>query len=55
VAGYDEAVAWFDDNIKHNVNFKKFVTRFNQLRQDVITSDREAAALAFTCEELGLF
>ena len=55
VAGYDEAVEWFDEMLHTNESFKKFVGSVAKARQDLIASDREAAAFAFACEVLGLF
>ena len=53
VAGFDEAVDAFDTMIK-NDSFKKFVGEFARYRQDIITSDREAAAFIFTMESFGM-
>ena len=44
VAGYHEAVAFFDEFLE---NYKDFVCEFVQYRGDVISSDREAAAFSF--------
>jgi hypothetical protein len=54
VAGYDEAVDAFDEDMK-NSKFKKLVQDFVEYRKDFISSDREAAAFEFACESLGLF
>lgn len=53
VAGYEEAVASFDDYIKIP-EFKKIVEEFNAKRQDFISSDREAGAFMFACADLGI-
>ena len=53
VAGFDEAVDAFDTMIKNDA-FKKFVGEFARYRQDIITSDREAAAFMFTMESFGM-
>lgn len=37
-----------------NDSFKKFVGEFARYRQDIITSDREAAAFMFTMESFGM-
>ena len=51
VAGYREAVAWFDEfSEKH----PDFVMEFVKYRHDFISSDREAASFAFTMESFGL-
>lgn len=34
----------FDDNLKTDPDFKNLVSKFNEYRQDIISSDREAAA-----------
>lgn len=34
----------FDDNLKTDPDFKNLVSKFNKYRQDIISSDREAAA-----------
>ena len=47
VAGYDEAVAEFDNMIAASKNFAKFVREFAAYREDPVTSDREAAAFMF--------
>lgn len=47
VAGYQEAVVCGDYMLRCK-ELKKAVHRLSQLRGDVITSDRECAALAFT-------
>lgn len=49
VAGYREAVAWFDEFCKKH---KVIVSEFCKFRGDYITSDREAAAFAFAWESL---
>ena len=50
VAGYDEAVAAFDDFIQTQ---GEFVGEFARYRHDFISSDREAAAFMFALEVLG--
>lgn len=52
VAGQEEAVAEFDKCIK-NADFQKFVGEFVLYRNDIISSDREAAAFMFALEVLG--
>lgn len=51
VAGYDEAVDYFDEFAKDHGDF---VGEFAKYRGDIITSDREAAAFSFTLEALGM-
>jgi len=48
VAGFDEAVAFFDEFTKQQPGF---VQEFVKFRGDLITSDREAASFAFGLEE----
>lgn len=50
VAGYREAVEYGDWFIH---NHKDFVAEFNRYRGDILTSDREVAAFAFTLEDMG--
>lgn len=49
VAGYDEAVDAFDEMME-NEDFRRFVSGFVSYRQDLISSDREAAAFMFALE-----
>jgi len=49
VAGYDEAVAAFDEFIRRWPN-GNFVAEFCRYRGDMLTSDREAAAFMFALE-----
>lgn len=51
VAGFDEAVAFFDNVIM--INHMELLTDFNEFMGDVVMSDREAAAFVFACENLG--
>ena len=54
VAGYREAVDAFDEYLKGDVGgFRKFVGEFAKYRNDIISSDREAAAFMFALESLG--
>jgi hypothetical protein len=52
VSGYREALACFDDLLKSNKSFKKFVIEFVKYRKDYIASDREAVAFMFALEVL---
>lgn len=54
VAGYDEARDFFDDAMQKSPAFKAFVIRMVRARGDIFSSDREAAAFAFTCSDFGL-
>ena len=54
VAGYEEAVDAFDSDLSYP-KFKSFVLAFNEFRNDLISSDREAAAFEFACEAMGLY
>lgn len=47
VAGYDEAITAFDEFLKKNGDF---IREFARHRNDLITSDREAAAFMFALE-----
>jgi len=47
VAGYEEAVTAFDKFLKDHTNF---ICEFNTYRNDIISSDREAAAFMFALE-----
>lgn len=51
VAGYSEAVQWFDENQSKHA-YKDLVTNFVKFRGDYISSDREAAAFTFALETL---
>lgn len=53
VAGEDEAVDFFDQWIKDEKH-KEFMQRFFEVHHDFISSDREAAAFAFTLEDFDL-
>ena len=53
VAGYDEAIVWFDRN-KNKPEVKQYVIALVNERGDFIASDREAGAFAFACEVLGI-
>lgn len=50
VAGYREAVSFFDEFVKRHGDF---VGEFVKYRGDFISSDREAAAFAFALEAFG--
>ncbi len=50
VAGYNEAVAYFDQLLKAN---PEPIREFAQYRGDVVSSDREAAAFIFAYTKLG--
>ena len=51
VAGYTEAVEFFDQFIK-TPSGRDIIGKFASLRQDIITSDREAAAFSFALDSL---
>lgn len=54
VAGYQEAVDAFDDYLANDIGgFQKFVGEFVDYRNDIVSSDREAAAFMFTLESMG--
>ena len=50
VAGYREAVSFFDGFAKHHA---AFIGEFVKYRGDFISSDREAAAFAFALAAVG--
>lgn len=52
VAGYREAVRAFDETCEKSESFRAFVREFNEFREDLITSNREAAAFMFALEVL---
>ncbi len=51
VAGFKEAVSFFDEFVKQQ---SEFVGEFVKFRGDLITSDREAASFAYALEEYNL-
>ena len=53
VAGFKEAVAWFDNN-QSKPEVQPYVVALIVERKDFIASDREAGAFAFACEVLGI-
>ena len=52
VEGYREAIHIFDNMLSNNESFRQFVISFNDMRQDIISSDRESASFIFTINEL---
>lgn len=53
VAGYNEAVRWYDEN-HTKPEVKVYVEAYMKEVDDFISSDREAAAFAFACETFGI-
>jgi hypothetical protein len=53
VAGYGEAVKWFDEN-QSRPDVKLWVDAYVRENKDFISSDREAGAFAFACEVLDI-
>lgn len=51
VAGYHETLAFGDEFITKNIDF---VMEFNAYRHDILSSDREVAAFAFTLDDFCL-
>ena len=47
VVGFEEAVEEFD---KFQVNHHEFISEFAKFRNDLVSSDREAAAFMFTLQ-----
>lgn len=54
IAGYDDAVRWFDHYMKISKELQELVDKIVKKRHDFIASDREAAALAFALDEMGI-
>ena len=54
IAGYRDAVKWFDYYMKNSKELQDLVNKLVIKRQDPISSDREAAALAFALDEMGI-
>lgn len=54
IAGYDDAIRWFDHYIKISKELQELVGQIVKKRHDFISSDREAAALAFALDEMGI-
>lgn len=52
IAGFKEAYRTFDRLIKHDESIVDFLSRFNKFRQDIISSDREAAAFMFALADI---
>lgn len=52
VIGYEDACRAFDVIINRNKSIVEFLTRFNEFREDIISSDREAAAFVFALEDM---
>lgn len=52
VAGFQEAVDTFDALMKRNEKFRAFVSEFVAFREDMITSDREAAAFMYVMSDM---
>ena len=53
VAGYEEARDYFDEWVKKPES-KEFMKKFFEIRGDIVSSDREAAAFAFALESFDL-
>lgn len=52
IAGFEEAWQTFDISIKRDKSMVDFLNRFNKFRQDLISSDREAAAFMFALADI---
>lgn len=54
VAGYHDALNYFDDMMDNNTFFVDFIRKLVDIRGDFFSSDREIVALMFALEDLGL-
>lgn len=54
VAGYDEALDYFDNTIRKNTVLSDILRKFVELRSDILSSDRECVAFVFSLEDLGI-
>lgn len=54
MSGYYELVETFDTLLQANESFKLFVGCFVDYREDIISSDREAAAFVITMYDFNL-
>lgn len=54
VAGYDEALDYFDNTVRKNKVLSDILGRFVEFRSDFLSSDRECVAFVFSLEDLGI-
>ena len=54
VAGYDEALDYFDNTVRKNTVLSDILCKFVEFRGDILSSDRECVAFVFSLEDLGI-
>lgn len=54
VAGYDEALDYFDNIVRKNTALSDILRKFVEFRSDILSSDRECVAFVFSLEDLGI-
>lgn len=54
VAGYDEALDYFDNTVRKNKVLSDIRCKFVEFRGDILSSDRECVAFVFSLEDLGI-
>lgn len=54
VAGYDEALDYFDNTVRKNTELSDILSKFVEFRNDILSSDRECVAFVFSLEDLGI-
>lgn len=54
MAGYDEALDYYDNVVRTNPILVNIRDEFNQVRKDILSSDRECVAFVFSLEDCGV-
>ena len=54
VAGYNEALDYFDNPVRKNTVLSDIIRKFVEFRSDILSSDRECVAFVFSLEDLGI-
>lgn len=54
IAGYDEALDYFNNTVMENNDLKKVLNEFVEVRRDYVSSDRECVAFVLALEDLGV-
>lgn len=54
VAGYNEALDYFDNTVQKNTALSDILGKFVEFRGDILSSDRECVAFVFSLEDLGI-
>ena len=54
VAGYNEALDYFDNTVRKNTALSDILCKFVEFRSDILSSDRECVAFVFSLEDLGI-